>query len=212
MGQGGFIFCEWDSVKKEFPDYQRALQNLEVLAIQKYETKWKTKFGGLTPPEGNWGRTSILPALFDPNPACYGGGAFGRTAAVAGFTIPPRYWRQRFITKGNQVILQGCGSGETIPEDYAVAWMGLAFPNKQQLISELQWQTSDRKFVRVNIEEIESYNKPALIFEEGFMLNELQAFHLNGYLKEVGYQRVVMLGKTLFSVIDKVLGNPGDAI
>jgi hypothetical protein len=199
-------------VRKEFPDYQRALQNLEVLAIEKYETRWKTRFGGLTPPEGTWGRTTILPALFDPNPAVYGGAAFGATAAVAGFTLPPRYWRQYFNTTGNQVILQGAGGGEIIPEDYAVAWMGLAFPNKQQLISEVRWQTSDRKFVRVDIEEIESYNKPALVFEEGFLLNEEQAFHLYGYVKEVGYQRIVMLGKTLFSVIDKVLGAPGDAI
>ena len=118
-----------------------------------------------------------------------------------------------------------------MPESFQVSWIGLAFPNKNQHITEIKWQTSDRKLVRLNIEEMLSYNKPAIIFEEGFLLKEEQAFHLYGYfaglipespfsptveVNEVDtycqYQRIVMLGAAYYKVIDKVLGNPGDAI
>lgn len=88
----------------------------------------------------------------------------------------------------------------------------MMFPVKQLQISEIRWQTSDRKFVRVNIEELRSFNKPALAFEEGFVLNEEQAFHLFGYVEGMDYQRIVPLGTTLFRVIDKVLNAPGDPI
>jgi len=218
MGQGGLIFCEWDSIRREYPDYQRAFYDLETRCINYATDKWFPKktpleaFGGLTPVAGEQlGETSILPALFDPNPLVYGGGAFGGTI-VAGFTTPPAYWRQLFSTIGNQTLIQGSGTSETIPEDFIVGWMGLAFPNKEQQITEIRWQTSDRKYARVNIEEMHSYNKPALIFEEGFLLKEEQAFHLYGYVEGTDYQRIVMLGATFYKIIDKVLGNPGAAI
>ncbi|GAG91782.1 unnamed protein product, partial [marine sediment metagenome] len=125
---------------------------------------------------------------------------------------PAGTWRQLFTATGHQMILQGNRTGETIPEDFQVGWMGLAFPNKQQQITEIRWQTSDRKYGRINIEEMHSYNKPCIIFEEGFLLKEEQAFHLYGYVEELDYQRIVMLGALYYKVIDKVLGAPGSAI
>lgn len=218
MGQGGLIFCEWDSIKKEYPDYQRAFADLETRCIEYATDKWFPKktslqaFGGLTPVAGEqFGETSILPCLFDPNPHYYGGAAFGASAA-AGFATPPRYWRQYFDATGHQVIIQGCRAAEAIPEDFMVGWAGLMFPNKQQTITEIRWQTSDRKYARVNIEEMHSFNKPAIIFEEGFLLKEEQSFHLYGYVEEIDFQTIVMLGATFYKVIDKVLGNPGDYI
>lgn len=236
MGQGGYIFAEWDSIQKEYPDFQRAFADLEAEAVNSCTDKWFPKktpeaaFGGLTPSSEQFGRTTILPALFDPNPATYMGAAFGG-AAVANYETPPRYWRQAFTETGHQILLQGQGGGETMPESFQVSWIGLAFPNKNQHITEIKWQTSDRKLVRLNIEEMLSYNKPAIIFEEGFLLKEEQAFHLYGYfaglipespfsptveVNEVDtycqYQRIVMLGAAYYKVIDKVLGNPGDAI
>lgn len=217
MGQGGLIFCELDSVKKEYPDYQRAFADLEAKAVLSCTDKWFPKkspaeaFGLSTPNEDQFGETSILPALFDPNPAVYGGAPFGG-AKVGAFTIPPRDFRQYFSTKGHQVILQGSQPGETITKGFQIGWMGLMFIGKQMLITELRWQTSDSKKVRVNIEALHSYNKPALIFEEGHLLKEEQAFHLHGYVEEAYYQRVIPIGAAYFKVIDKVLGNPGDAI
>ena len=231
MGQGGYIFCEWDSIAKEYPDYQRAFAELEANVINLANRSWSPKtFGGLSPNSEQYGRTSILPALFDPNPNTYNGAQFGG-AASAGYQIPPRYWRQAFTQTGHQILIQGRGAGETIPEDFEVAWMGLAFPNKNQHITEIRWQTSDRKYVRVNIEEMHAYNKPAIIFEEGFPLKEEQSFELYGYFEgpipagpndptvtvdnvatDCAYQRIVMLGAAYYRVVDKVLGTCGSAI
>lgn len=237
MGQGGYIFCEWDSISKAYPDYQLAFADLEEEIISLCNSTWAPKtFGGLVPDSGQYGRTTILPALFDPNPATYGGAAFG-AGATGTFPAPPNYWRQAFHDTGHQILLQGCRSGEILPEDFNVAWMGLAFPNKNQHITEIRWQTSDRKFGRLNVEEMNIYNKPAIIFEEGFPIKEEQAFELYGYFEGpipespfsptlaippaageaavdtyVAYQRIVMLGAAYYRIIDKVLGAPGAAI
>jgi hypothetical protein len=202
---GGFIFAEWDSIRKEFPDFQRAFAELETDVITKCDTEWKPKtFGYLTPMENQYGRTSIIPALFR---------GFGQTA-----TTPPTAghyltdWRQHITSTGLQTLLMGNGAGDILPEDFKIAWIGLAFPNKQMNISELKWQISDQKFIRVNIEELMSYNKPALIFEKGYILNEEESFDLYGYVEEEDYQRIVMLGAAYYKIIDKVLGAPGSAI
>jgi len=206
MGQGGYVFCEWDSVAKEFPDYQRAFADLEAKVIELCNDRWRKTFGGLAPGAEQYG-------------------------ASAGYQTPPTYWRQAFTQTGNQTLIQGCRSGETLPEDFNVAWIGLAFPNKNQHITEIRWQTSDRKYVRLNIEEMHAYNKPAIIFEEGFPLKEEQAFELYGYFDgpipsgicdptvtvdsvatHCVYQRIVMLGSAYYRIVDKVLGTPGAAI
>ncbi|GAH22043.1 unnamed protein product, partial [marine sediment metagenome] len=106
MGQGGYIFAEWDSIQKEYPDFQRAFADLETKAIRSCTDKWFPKltpeqaFGALTPNSDQFGRTTILPALFDDNAGnpmdtTHGGGS------------PAGTWRQKFTTKGHQMILQG---------------------------------------------------------------------------------------------------------
>jgi len=169
---------------------------LESEVIAKCNADWAPRtFGFLTPAENQYGRTSILPALFD--------GADG---------VQLVHWRQNLTTTGHQALITGTRTGNVLPEDFKVAWIGLMFPNKQMNISELRWNISQSKFIRVNIEELMSYNKPALIFEKGYILNEEEAFELYGYVEHADYQRIVMLGAAYYKVIDKVLGAPGAAI
>ena len=195
MGQGGFIFAELDSVKRQYPDFARAFADLELHVIDKCDADWKT-----------WaGRTTILPPLFR---------GFGQTAAtppVAG-TNCLQHFRQHLTSTGQQTLLTGALTGNVIPEDFKIAWMGLAFPNKQMNISELKWQISDGKYVRVNIEELMSYDKPALIFEKGYIINEKESFDFYGNVENADYQRIVPLGACYYRVIDRVLGAPGSAI
>jgi len=196
MGQGGLIFCEWDSVKKEFPDFQRAFAELEADMVAKCDAEWMPKsYGYMTPGANQYGATSILPEVFR-----------GFNTAIMA------HWRQLITSTGNQLLIYGNGTGAIMPEDIKVAWLGLAFPNKQQNITELRWQISDKKYGRINIEEIKSYNKPALIFEEGFVLNEEESFDLWGYVEEADFQRIVMLGALYYKTIDRVLGLCGAAI
>jgi len=206
MGQGGYIFVEWDSVQKEFPDFQRAFAELEARVIEKCDVDWgPLKCGYLKPGPGEYGRTSILPALFR---------GFGQTAAVspvAGVNCLI-HWRQNITSTGSQLLLAGARPGNVIPEGFKVALIGFAFPNPTLNISEIRMQISDTKYVRVNLEELKGYSKPAVIFEEGYILNEEEAFELVGYVEQTGYQRIIPLGACYFRVIDKVLGAPGSAI
>jgi hypothetical protein len=203
---GGFIFAEWESVKKEFPDFQKAFAELEAKVIDKCNVDWAPKTCGyLTPRANQYGRTSILPGAFR------GFGQVAATPPVAG-TNSLIHWRQNITSTGAQTLLTGVLTGDVIPEDIKIAWIGLAFPNKQLTIRELKWQISDSKFVRVNIEELMGYNKPALVFEEGYILNEKESFQLTGYVEQAGYQRIVPLGALYFKTIDRVLGAPGAVI
>ena len=235
IGQGSYIFCEWDSVQKEDRQFQEVFAKLETAMINKCNTEWAPRtMGYLTPAAGQYGRTSILPALFDPNPLTYGGVAFGGTRFLSPLTtwpVPPAYWRQAFSHTGHQTLIQGNRTGETMPEDWKVGWLGLAFPNKNQHITEIRFQIGDRKYGRINIEEMNIYNKPAIIFEEPFIIDEETSFELYGYfegpipespfspVEEVGgenhylaYQRIVMLGEACYKVVDRALGATGAAI
>jgi len=203
---GGYVICEWDSVKKEYPEWQRAFAELEARTIEKCNKDWTPKtFGGLTPTGDQYGRTTILPALFND-----------------WLGIQMAHWRQRITSSGELMLISGMGGGHVLPKNFKVAWMGLMFPNKEQHITELRWQISDGKYGRINIEEMASYNKPTIIFEEGFLLNEKGSFELWGYVEgpiprdHEGrtniYQRIVMLGSAFYEIIDRVLGMPGAAI
>lgn len=208
------------------------MRRLDDQAINKCNMDWKPRSfnsaKALTGDGNFYGRTTILPALFDDH-AGFPLDIVGGALSVAGLVFsqnPIATWRQRFTavsaTTADTMLLQGVGAGETIPEDFKIAWAGLAFPNKNQHITEIKYQIGDRKYGRINIEEMQCYNKPAIIFEEGYVLDEEESFHLYGYVEGplplfhdtwTGiYQRIVPLGAAYFKVVSKVLGVPGTAI
>lgn len=208
MGSGAYIFCEWNAVQKSWGKFQDTMIRLEQEIIQKCNAEWKPKtFGYLTPNAGQYGRTTILPALFNNNSG-----------------VQMAHWRQAFTSTGHQTLMTGTRAGNTIPEDFKVAITGFAFPNKNQHITEIKWQKGDKKYGRIDLEEMLSYNVPAVILEEGFMIDEEESFELYGYvegpLPENGpggsdstiYQRIVPLGACYYKQIDRVLGNTGAAI
>ena len=232
MGQGLFTICELDSVNKENSVFQQSMRRLDETAINKCNMDWKPRSfnsaKALTGDGGFYGRTQILPALFDDHSGYALNITGGALSVLAGANTqnPIATWRQRFatasVTTADTVLLQGVGAGETIPEDFKVAWAGLAFPNKNQHITEIKYQIGDRKYGRINIEEMHCYNKPAIIFEEGYVLDEEESFHLYGYVEGpvpvfhdawTGvYQRIIPLGAAYYKVVSKVLGQPGTAI
>jgi len=209
MGQGAYVICEWDSVQKDNSVFQQALKRLDIAAITKCNMDWAPRTfnmaRALSPGAREYGRTTIIPALFDNS---------------AGTRLST--WRLTLTSTGNQTLIAGASSGNTIQEDFKIAWAGLAFPNKQQHITELKWQIGDRKYGRINIEEMKSYNKPAIIFEDGYVIDEEEAFDLYAYVESplpsqspfitAVYQRVVMLGACYFKVISKLLGTVGGTI
>ena len=213
------MIAEWDSVAKQYPNFQQAFMNLEALVVNKCNLDWSPKRFNLASTYGSgeseYGRTTILPGAFDDH-----------------LQVWMQTFRQSFTAAylaANPVqftLMAGVGAGNTIPEDCKIALMGFAFPNKQQHITEIKMQIADRKFGRFNLEEMQIMNKPAIIFEEGFVLDEEEAFDLYCHMDTTGfnqigagvdawstiYQRVVPIGALYYKYYNKVGGNTGTAI
>jgi len=166
--------------------------------IAKAEADWSPlKFsGGISSTAGQFNETTILPTLFADN---------------AGNRLTT--WRQRFTSTGSQTIMTGVGSGGIIPEDFKVGLVGLAFLDPVLRVSEIKMQISDKKLPRINIEEAMVYNKPTIIFEDYFILDEERAFELVGYVMTQGYQSIKLIGIQLNRVPNKLqVTNTGAAL
>ena len=216
---GGYVICEYEEVKQEFPEFSAVMTKLRSQLIAKAEKDWNMAFAGrrkiaeaaargvtLTSPgpgldldvdRGEFGETTILPALFDGLAAAY---------------QPLNSWHQWFNATGHRTILSGADTGNRIYEDYKVGLIGLAFLDKAIRVSEIKMQISDKKLPRINIEEALAYNKPAIVFEEGFILDEEKAFDLYAFVVSQGPQRIKLIGLQLNKIKDKVLTNTGAAL
>ena len=195
MGSGSYVLAEENATKVNFSRYQTALAKAQTDLFAKCDHDWKRTYGGLTPPAGSYGATTIMPELFDD----YLGAQLVQ-------------WRQNILLTGEQMVISGTRANHTLPEDWKVAWVGIALPNKHINISELRWQIGDRKFGRVNIEEMLGYPTPAVIFEQGFIIDEEESFELWANVENAGYQRIVLLGEAAFRQTQNALGNTGAAI
>ena len=178
-----YVICEYDKVKQDFPEFKRTMDNLATTLRAKCVADWSPKkFGGLAPTASQFGETTILPALFRDDTM---------TAANTGNMDT---WDQWLPTLGHRTIMSGSGSGGIILEDYKIGLAGIAFLDKAIRISEIKMQISDKKLPRINIEECMAYNKPAIIFETGYILDEETGFDLYAYVTTRGPQRIKLLG------------------
>jgi len=114
---------------------------------------------------------------------------------------------------GQNTIMTGSGTGGIILEDYKVGIAGLAFLDKAIRISEIKMQISDKKLPRINIEEALAYNKPAIIFENGYILDEETGFDLYAYCTTEGPARVMPIGLQMNRVPNRLqVTNTGAAL
>ena len=182
---GGYIICEYDSVKREFPEFQDVMATLKSELVSLASKDWNIPAEKFTLEDGHL--TTILPALF-------------RDMSNTRLTT----WDQWFTATGAQTILSGV-SGGNIPEDFKVGLAGIAILDKVIRISEFKMQISDKKLPRINIEEAFGYNKPAFIFEEGYILDEEKSFELVAYVLTQGPQRIKLIGLQANRVKDKLI-------
>lgn len=232
-----YVICEYEKVRQEFPEFGTVMTKLRNDLIAKAEKDWgmpfagrrkiseaaarQTKLGGqwgttLSAPgpgldvdvdKGEFGETTILPPLFNGLMAAY---------------QPLVTWHQWFNTTSalevvagrtpGITILTGSASGGRIKKDYKVGICGLLFLDKAIRISEIKMQISDKKLVRANIEEAFGYNKPAVVFKEGYLLDEEKSFELVANVITQGPQRIKPLGLQLNKIKDKVLTDTGAAL
>ena len=217
MGQGSYVLCEWCSIQEAFPQFEEAVRKLDQKILLQCSADWKKTPGYIKTSSGQYGRTTILPAMFDDHSSLPMNST--RSLLVGGAT-----WRQLFTTAGHQQLLAGVGASNIIPEDIKIALMGFAFPNKEQHITEIKMQIGDQKLGRINLEQMLLYKKPALVFADGYLLDEKQGFELYGNVKGpipvhnnndayTGlWQYIIPIGAAYYKTVDKVLGNCGAAI
>jgi len=178
-----YVICEYEKVKDYFPEFKATMETLATQLRAKCAADWSPKtFGGLAPSAGQFGETTILPALFRDDVM---------TAANAGNMTT---WEQWLPTLGHRTIMTGSGTGGIILEDYKIGLAGIAFLDKAIRVSEIKMQISDKKLPRINIEEALAYNKPAIVFENGYVLDEETGFDLYAYVTTLGPQRIKLLG------------------
>lgn len=189
----GYILCEYNKVKEEFPEFKKVMDDLKSALVSKASAEWGIPAEKFTLESGNL--TTIIPALFNN---------------MAGARLAT--WDQWFTAVGNQLIMTGAGAGGTIAEDYKVGLAGLAFLDHAIRITELKMQVSDSKLPRINIEEAFGYEKPAFILEEGFILDQKTVFELYAYVLTQGPQRIKLVGLQANRVKDKLLTNTGAAL
>jgi len=190
-----YVICEYEKVKQNFPEFGTMMQNLRNSLIAEAASKWAPlTFGGLNPRSGQFGETTILPPLFND---------LNGNQMVT--------WKQNFtalqvvgsLAGTAQGLITGSGTAGTIPEDYMVGFAGVCFLDKAIKVSEIKIQIGDRKIGRINLEEAMVYNKPCVVLEEGFMLDEEEGFELYGYIQAQGDQRIKLLGLQLNRVPNK---------
>ena len=192
MQTNGFVICEYEKVKAEFPEYRDMMANLEQSLRLKADADWAPlRYGGTKPMAGEYGKTTIMPEMF----VNFGGFGVGTNLVT---------WAQDLILTGAQTLIEGNGVGGTIPEDFKVGFCGLAFLDKAIRVSEIKLQIGDKKLPRINLEEARVYNKPAVVFENGFVLDEESGFELRGYVESTGPQRIKLLGMQLNRVPNKL--------
>jgi len=183
-----YVICEYGKVKETFPEFESTMRRLRDELIDRARADWSPlKFGGLAPKAGEFGETTVLPVLFND---------------ITGTRMTT--WSQWFNATGSQTIMTGVGAGGIIPEDFKVGLVGLAFLDKAIRISEFKMQISDKKLPRINIEEAFAYEKPAVIFEEGFILDEEQGFELIAYVLSQGPQKIKLIGVQLNRIPNKL--------
>ncbi len=186
-----YVICEYEKVKQNFPEFKATMEGLSTQLRAICAADWSPKtFGGLTPTAGQFGETTILPAMFrDQTMTTANAGNMDTWNQTLTLTDA-----QRLLGGAHQTIMTGSGTGGILLEDYKVGLAGLVFLDKAIRISEIKMQISDRKLPRINIEEALAYNKPAIVFENGYIIDEETGFDLYAYVTTQGPQRIKLLG------------------
>lgn len=192
----GYILCEYEDVRAEAPEFKAIMDTLEATLISKSLADWNpTPYGGMKPGTGQFGKSTIFPPLFN------------NVAGVAMTT-----WEQNITALGHQMIMAGSGGGNRIFEDYKVGLAGLAFLDASPKISEIKLYIGDKKLPRINIEECWAYEKPCIIFEDAYLLDEETTFEFFAFVSSPGLQRIKLIGLETNRITDKLLSITGAAL
>lgn len=162
-----YVITELNKLRKEYPNFAMGATDLQKKAIDRATAIWSGyTYGGMFPKDKQFGITTLLPRFL-----------------LGAGTVT---FRQNQSSTGWQDIYN-----RTLDEDVIIAAQGWAIPDPSINITELRMEIGDTKYPRVNIEEMQSYSQPAVVFKQGFIVEEEKSLLLRGYVESAGYQRVV---------------------
>ena len=201
-----YVIADYGNIKETFPEFQATMDALEDVLVQKAMAQWSPlRYGGLNPQSGEFGKTTIMPELFQT-------GAFETGTLTTMNDWGDGYIGTGMTVPGNNIVMQGNTAGN-IPEDYMCGIVGLAFLEPTMRISEIRMQISDKKLPRMNIQEAWGYQRPCIIWENGYILDEETGFTLYGFALAEGPMKIKLIGLQLNRVPNKLQStNTGAAI
>lgn len=181
---GKYVLCSLDDLKDQ-PEFTSAFEKLKAVAVRKASQLWPgMTLGGMFPKDNQFGITTCLPKFFT---------GFAATTLTT--------FRQNFTSTAWQNIFN-----MTLAEDIIIGMMGFAITGSAVNVTELRSEIGDVKYPRINIEEIQAYDKPAVIFRQGIICPEEKSFLVKGYIEATGYQRIVPVnGFVLYKKKDDVI-------
>jgi len=209
MSGPGYVFIEAKGIRREAPEFQNSLRELEARVMENTKGVWPgMSYGGLTPREKQFGRTTFLPQFF----ADAAGVVLDHTHVPTGWGV--NNFRILYTVllptigaiPGWKTILMGGGTPVGVtPEDIRMAWAGLAFTTESIHVSKIRFEIGDTRYPIMDVEELHAYETPTMIFEEGFEIPEETNFLLRGFFEATGKQRIVPLGFVYYRRKDTVL-------
>ena len=187
-----YVVVEYNKIREEYPEFEKAITDCYGAARAKAQSIWPgcRVSRSIYPKDGEFGETTVL-AKFLRNRA---GSRLGNT------------FRQNFASTGWNDIWYD--NGNKMDEDIIVAIPGIAFLSPTLNVTEIRYEIGDKKYSRINLEEMQGIEQPAIIFKEGLVISEEKGYRLRGYFEATGYQRIVPIkGLTVFKKKDDVIAD-----
>jgi len=202
-----YVIADYSKIKETFPEFQATMDAMEDVLVRKAMAQWAPlRYGGLNPQAGEFGVSTIMPELFQTG------------AYPTGVLTTMNTWGDGYISSTTQTVpgantlMQGNTAGN-IPEDFMVGIVGIEFLEPSSRISEMRMQISDKKLPRMNLQEAWCYQRPCVIWENGYVLDEETGFALYAFALAEGPFKVKLIGIQMNRIPNKMQSsNTGAAL
>lgn len=189
-----YILAPWERVKGDnaFPEFEKAMSDLEKAAINRAEKIWAGwSFGGTEPGDKEFGIRPI-PANEMAND-------------VAAQTLSGTYNFKKTLGSTGWVNL----FNYKVMEDVIHAFAGFGVTDEVLRLLQLRMELGDRKFPIMDIQEAKAWGNFLIIFktDEGkeLIMEPRRAVQIRGYVEATGQQTIVPIGFSLYRNKDLTL-------
>ncbi len=206
-----YTIVEAAEIRQGMPEYVDVLIEAEDEALALADQRWPgLSYGGFSPDQSQYGRTTLLPDYYaDENgdilddahsPNTWGTDSWRQSfTALSPTAVSLPAWR---------TILQG-GNANNIgitPEDVIQTIVGYAITDPTLLFGKIKHEIGDKIYPKIGIEDINGFEEPVIVFEEGYVLPPKTHFKLRGFQTiATGYQTFIPQGFMLYRIKDSVI-------